>query len=103
MHAQSGSLERCGVVVLTLRFCAAFQVMQVQDIPYTINGKRVEVPVKKVRSLRSVGAAGHGGCLMFRTLTSVIRSSMGHPSQASTPRRSGIRNVSLSTRLSAGR
>ena len=24
------------------------QVIQVEDIPYTINGKRVEVPVKKV-------------------------------------------------------
>lgn len=25
------------------------QIIQVQDIPYTLNGKRVEVPVKKVR------------------------------------------------------
>lgn len=24
------------------------QIIQVEDIPYTINGKRVEVPVKKV-------------------------------------------------------
>lgn len=25
------------------------QIIQVQDVPYTLNGKRVEVPVKKVR------------------------------------------------------
>ena len=28
------------------------QVVQVNDIPYTINGKRVEVPVKKASQLR---------------------------------------------------
>lgn len=28
--------------------CNAAQIVQVEDIPYTLNGKRVEVPVKKV-------------------------------------------------------
>ena len=29
------------------------QIIQVEDIPYTLNGKRVEVPVKKVRIVRT--------------------------------------------------
>ena len=29
-------------------FLSIVQIIQVQDIPYTLNGKRVEVPVKKV-------------------------------------------------------
>ena len=50
-----GASERGRVVFLT---SDTAQVIQVQDIPYTINGKRVEVPVKKVRPPRSARVPG---------------------------------------------
>lgn len=39
---------------LTIRV-SIVQIIQVRDIPYTLNGKRVEVPVKKVRLSRESG------------------------------------------------
>ena len=39
-------------------FCrSAVQIIQVEDIPYTVNMKRVEVPVKKVSCVFILGLA----------------------------------------------
>jgi acetoacetyl-CoA synthetase len=35
--------------LVTPSYVSPAQVIQVEDIPYTLNGKRVEVPIKKVR------------------------------------------------------
>ena len=46
---------------------AAVQIIQVEDIPYTVNMKRVEVPVKKVGVSQLCVLPGEptqlGGCL----------------------------------------
>ena len=48
-------------------FLPAVQIIQVEDIPYTVNMKRVEVPVKKVGVSQLCVLPGEptqlGGCL----------------------------------------
>lgn len=54
--AERSSLQRC-----SHRACVAYgavQIIQVADIPYTVNMKRVEVPVKKVTWLFTCRISG---------------------------------------------